>query len=426
MLVCDPDGGLFVLFIHRCKWQRLLALPLACWALSGHAQQRLTADEAVTLALSQEPVRQELKAHANSARSEVLSARIWPNPELVVSRERADNGSVVGTRETSALLSQEFELGGRRQLRVDAAELGVRTAEVTAAYELARLRVDVLRAYSDAVSAERLKLAQMRAAAGLLELAGVAATRHRAGDLSGYESRRLAQAGRQSRVRAGQADTAAQAARARLSGWIGNVALTAELDPTPPLPLIPPQRDEPRSAELDVLQARRDQALAQARAESRLALPITIGVGSKRVNEAGIRDDILIIELGVPLPLFDRNQAGRARSAAEALRAEAQYQHALMQTRSRRAAALVEARQLSASARDLFETAVPEAAQLTDIARASFAEGELDLVALLDAHQAEADVIQQAVELQSRAFAALLELQLLAPPAIPSTDPSQY
>ena len=70
---------------------------------------------------------------------------------------------------------------------------------------------------------------------------------------------------------------------------------------------------------------------------------------------------------------------------------------------------------MSASARTLFEFAVPEAARLTAIARASFAEGELDLVGLLDAHQAETDVIQQALEQQSRALDALLELQLLSP-----------
>jgi hypothetical protein len=66
---------------------------------------------------------------------------------------------------------------------------------------------------------------------------------------------------------------------------------------------------------------------------------------------------------------------------------------------------------------------VPEATRLTDIARASFAEGELDLVGLLDAYDAETEIIDQALEQQSRALDALLELQLLAP-LPPTTDPS--
>lgn len=401
---------------HRCKARCLLALSLACWALSGHAQQRITADEAVALALSQAHVRQELDSSVDLARSEVLAARIWSNPELELSEERGNGGSPGGdARESSAVLSQEIEVGGRRGMRIDAAELGVRAAETTARYERARLRAEVLRAYSQVVAAERLRDARQRAAARLEDLAGVASKRQQAGDLSGYESRRIAQASTQAGAEAALAGTEAGAARARLAGWVGEAALTAELDATPPLPAMPALAEEVGSAELEVLRARREQAAAQVRAESRLALPLSVGVGTKRIEDGGISDNVMIFELGVPLPVFDRNQAGRARAAAEAGMAEARYQRALLQTRSRRAAALAEARQLSASARTLFESAVPEAARLTAIARASFAEGELDLVGLLDAHQAETDVIQQSLEQQSRALDALLELQLLSP-----------
>lgn len=412
-----------MLFSHCRQARCLLALALACSALPVHAQQRLTADDAVALALSQPHVRQELGAGITIAQSDVLAARTWPNPELDVSQERGDTDAA-DTRETSVVLSQTLELGGRRRLRVDAAELGVRAAERSAGYERARLRSDVLRAYSDVVAAERIERAHARAAAGLQDLAGVAGKRHRAGDLSGYESRRIAQSSARASAHAAQADAEARAARARLAGWIGDTALSAELDPTPPLPAIPALRDEVRSAELDVLQARREHASAQARAEGRMALPFKIGVGTKRVEDAGVSDHLLVFEVGLPLPVFDRNQAAGARAAAEAERADAQYQRALLQTRSRRSAAIAQARQLSASARMLFDSAVPEAARLTDIARASFAEGELDLVGLLDAYEAETEVLQQALEQQSRALDAVIELQLLAPLPTATTDPS--
>ena len=401
---------------HRCKARRLLALLLACWALSGHAQQRITADEAVALALSQAHVRQALDSSVDLARSEVLAVRTWSNPELTLSEERGNGGSPGSdARETSAVLSQEIEVGGRRGLRIAAAELGVRAAQTSVAYERAQLRSEVLRAYSRVVAAERFRDARQRAAAGLDDLAAVAGKRHKAGDLSGYESRRIAQASTQAGADAALAESEARAARVRLAGWVGDAALTAELDATPPLPDIPAPSGDAGSAELEVLRARREQAAAQARAENRLALPLSVGVGTKRVEDAGISDNVMIFELGVPLPLFDRNQAGRTRARAEADMAEARYQQALLQTRNRRTAALAEARLLSASARALFESAVPEAARLTTIARASFAEGELDLVGLLDAHQAETGVIQQALEQQSRALDALLELQLLSP-----------
>lgn len=399
-------------FPHRRKARRLLALALACWALSSPAQQRLTSSEAVALALSQPHVRQALDAEVDLARSEVLAARTWSNPRLELSAERGEGEA----RETSAVLSQEIELGGRRGRRIEAAGLGVRAAEVTARYERARLRADVLRVYSQVVAAERLRDARGQAAAALQALADVAGKRHRGGDLSGYESRRIGQASDQAEAEATLADAEAGAARARLAGWIGEVALTAELEATPPLPSIPALQDDVTPAGLEVLQARRDAAAAQADAEARLALPLSVGVGTQRVEEAGIRDNVLLLELGVPLPVFDRNRAGRARAAAESAIADAHWRRALLQARSRRAAARAEARLLSGAARALFESTVPEAARLTAIARASFAEGELDLVGLLDAHQAETDVIRQATDLQSRALEAVLELQLLGPP----------
>lgn len=409
-----------MLFLHRCRARRLLALSLACWSLSGHAQERMTADDAVALALSQTHLRQELDSSVDLARSEVLEAGIWSNPEFTVSEERGSGDA----RETSVVLSQQIELGGRRGLRIDAAELGVRSAEVAARYERARLRAEVLRGYSQVMAAERLKEARQRTASGLEDLAGVAGKRQQSGDLSGYESRRIRQASAQAKADAALADTQAITARARLAGWVGNAAMTAELDASPPLPGVPALASDAESAELNVLAAERAQTAAQARAESRLALPINIGIGTKRVEDIGISDNVMILELGVPLPLFDRNQASRARAAAEAQMAEARYQRTLMQTRNRRPAAMAEARQLSESARTLLESAVPEAARLTEIARASFAEGELDLVGLLDAHQAESDVLQQALEQQSRALDAVLELELLAPLGSDSTQPT--
>ncbi|TAK38646.1 MAG: TolC family protein [Lysobacteraceae bacterium] len=416
-----------MLFFNRCHARRLMALALAGWALASHAQQRLSAEQAVALALSQPHVRQDLDAEVDLARSEVLAARTWDNPVLEFSEERGDDGPQGASRESSTLLSQTFELGGRRGLRTEAARLGVIAAEGEAEYKRMRLRAGVLRAYSAAVAAERRADVQARAAEGLGDLASVAGKRRAAGDLSGYESRRIAQASVQARARRAQADAEATAARASLAGWIGDAALTAQLDADPPLPELPSTAasGEIRTAELDVLDARRTQARAAARAERRPALPLTVGIGRKRIEEGGVRDDVALLEVGVPLPLFDRNQAGRVRTAAEAERAEAQYQRALLQAHSHRAAAFEQARLLSASARQLLDDALPEAARLTTIARASFAEGELDLVGLLDAYDAEAELTDRALEQQTRALDALIELQLLSPLTIPTHDPSR-
>lgn len=404
---------------NRCGVQRLLALALLCCAGVGHAQQRLTADEAVALAWSQAHVQDEFAASIAAARGDVLSARTWANPTLSVEREELrDRASQPGS-ETSVLLTQPFELGGRRGARIRAAQAGVAAAQADDAYERVRLRGDVLRDYYAAVATERRMQAQDKIAGGLASLANIAGKRQREGDLSGYESRRIAQASAQAHARRTQAAAEGLAARTRLAGWIGDAAMTAELDAAITLPAIADGADT-RSAELDALDARRAQAQAEATAARRLSLPVTLGVGTKRIREGGASDDALLLEVGVPLPLFDRNQGERARADAELQRANAQYQRALVRTRARRAAALQEARQLVESARAMQADLVPEAARLTAIARSSFAEGELDLVGLLDAFEAEAAVVEQSLEQQGRALDALLELERLSPATLDS------
>jgi cobalt-zinc-cadmium efflux system outer membrane protein len=407
---------------HRCRGRRLLTLVLLCWAASSQAQQRLTAEQAVALAAAQRHVQDESEAGIAVARSRVQDARVWANPTLGVERETLRDGPGQPASETSVVLSQPLALGGRRGARIRAAQAGVAAAEAEAVHERTRLRGEVLREYYAVVAAERRMHAQAKMAAGLGSLADIAGKRQRAGDLSGYESRRIAQASAQAQARHLQAQANARAARTRLAGWIGEAALLAQLDETLALPASPGDADG--SAELDALNAQRAYAAAQAAAARRLSLPVTVGFGSKRIRQGGASDDALLLEVGVPLPVFDRNQGERARTQAELQRADARYQRTLAQTRARRSAAWEEARQLAASARQMQEGMVPEAARLTAIARNSFAEGELDLVGLLDAYDAEAALIDGTLDLLARALDALLEVERLSPVATAPPTPT--
>lgn len=46
-------------------------------------------------------------------------------------------------------------------------------------------------------------------------------------------------------------------------------------------------------------------------------MPLSVGVGMKRTDVAGVRDDAAILELSVPLPLFDRRRSDAEAAAAE-------------------------------------------------------------------------------------------------------------
>lgn len=391
---------------------------VALVAVSGAAAEpALTPDVAVALALERPEFVAAVDAELDLARSDLLAARTWPNPELRMERVSADRPRSESD-ETSFLLSQEFQLGGRRAMQRRAAELGIAAAVADTAAERQRVRLEVLQRYYALVAAEREAGARRARLAALDELARVAARRAESGDLSGYESRRIQQSSALARSHLEEAAARQLAARQRLAGVIGiegdRVAIPGDVDLLPlPGSL---KAAPPANAELAALEARRSAATAAAAAAGRPALPVTVGIGQRRIEGAGSSDDALVLELALPLPLFDRNQASRMRADAESRRAENRYRMRLRDIEASVEAARTEAGLLTAAALRLRDEVVPQAEALTAIAGASFAEGEIDLTALLAALDAEMDAVNRSLDLQHRARMAWLELESLAQP----------
>ncbi len=402
----------------RARYLLWLLLPAA---FAAHAQETLSAEDAVRLALARPEIERGLTAGIDIARSDVIDARTWANPELQIERERSEDGTAAAggnATETSIVLSQQIDLSGRRGLRRRAAELGVSAAEAEAAFERARLRAEVLRRYYAVAVAEQRLQAYAQWSDGLDELTRIAQQRSEAGDLAGYDSRRIAQSQAQAQARHAEARAERGIARERLAAYVGEVArdaaLAADISVLPAA--VPPLPDETiPNAALAALDRRRAQAEADVRTAARWSLPVTVGIGRKRFETPGVSDEALLLELSVPLPLFDRNQAGALRARAEAQQAQSRYQLALSDIRTRRRAAWQEATRLSEAARLLRNQTVPQARELTQVARLSFAEGELGLVGLLDSFDAQVEVVDQSLDLQYRAQLAAIELEQLLP-----------
>lgn len=402
--------------IARFLWLAFFIFPCA------HAQPlALTPEDAVRLALQRPEVANVIDAEIDVARSELTAARTWPNPQLSMERVSVDRPGNDGD-ETSFMLSQQFDLSGRRGLQRRAAELGVSAAEAGAAAERQRIRLEVLRRYYAVVAAARRAVAYRDWIAQLDELARVAARRGGAGDLSGYESRRIQQSGELARLRLEEVETTLLAERERLASLIGtdtdSVLIDERVDLLPDVNRFDRESgDGPLvNAELAALDGRRVSTAAAAQAASRPSLPVTLGVGQRRFEGLAGSDDALLVELSVPLPLFDRNQAARSRALAESQRAEGLYRMTLLDMQSRLKTAQAETARLAAAAQRLRTDVVPQARELTGIARNSFAEGELDLVGLLAAFDAEIEAVNQSLDLQHRARTAWIELEQLTQP----------
>lgn len=382
---------------------------------TGLSAQTLGPDEAVRLALSRPDIEARAAAAVAEARSEISSARTWPNPELTVEQERG-RGAIADATETGVVLSQTVDLSGRRGLDLRAAELGVQAAELQVHAERTRIRADVLRHYFDAAAAQQGDAALDEIAAALAELRRVAARRQEAGDLSGFERQRIDQAATRLELRRVQQRARLVAARERLAAWVGPVARTATLQADAlPADLVAADAPAPATARLDALRARAEAADARAQAAARIPVPVTFGIGQKRFETAQARDDALIVQASVPLPIFDRNRAERERARAQADAARAGLVIAEREAEARRAAALAEATRLEEAARRYRDDVLPQARRLSRIATASFAEGELDLVGLLETLDAQVEAAEEAVDLSYRA--RLARLDLLIPPA---------
>jgi cobalt-zinc-cadmium efflux system outer membrane protein len=383
----------------------------------------LSPEQAVERALARPDIELGLRADLDLARADLVQARTWANPQLELGYEAPDSPAD-GPDETSVLLTQDVQLGGRRRLERIAAETGIDAAQAGAASARAALRAEVLARYYETLAGERI-VADLEAHIGhLSRLAAVADRRRAVGDLSGYESRRIARLAQAAQTRLAIAQGEAELARGALSGLIAEPVpgLPAEqaLAPPPPAPLDTLASRLDAASHIQALHLRREAAAAGLRAAGRPAIPVTFGVGQKRFDGgSGPDSDAILLEVGVPLPLFDRNQAAVARAAAQTSVAEARYGQARAVAAARLQALWQQTDALTAAASRMRSDDLPQAAELTRIALVSFEAGELDLVGLVDALDADLEAREHVLDLELRARRAAIELDHLTEGAPP-------
>lgn len=396
----------------RTATSRLVLALLTLSPLSA-AADTLSPGDAVRLALARPDVRQERLAVIGLAASDRLQARAWGNPELRLEREDPDS-LANGTTETSVRLSQEFEVGRRRALAREAADLGLEAAQLGADAAQQVLRSEVLDRYYTLLAHQRLWDAWQQHSAALERLLLIAIRRQEAGDLSGFERRRIAQLERLAQSRLAEQDAEVRSAQTLLA------ASTGVPDPTPAedLRLAPPAPARLErlhamvsgSTQLAALERSASAAEGAARSARSPMIPITIGIGQKRFEGGG---DALLLDFAVPLPLFDRNQADITRTRALAEQARARHDRARIEAAAELTAAWFEADRLATAVAALREEGLPQAAQITRIATTSFEAGELDLVGLIDAFDSEIEAMEHTINLELRARRAALRLDRL-------------
>jgi outer membrane protein, heavy metal efflux system len=387
----------------------LVALALLV-AASAHAQEprTITLSGALDLFAANSLGLRLARAEAAEAAALARQAAAYPNPTVMGSHEPLSDGDR-SYSETYLNLSQRLEWPGTRSARQDAAS---RTAAAVAAWlaaDSARLVFEVRRAYVEAVRAEGTERLLARVAEVFRDGDRSAGERHAAGDISLYDRRRIRLERARYETRLAEAALEAAAARRHLAMLVDPTGRDLELAPAEPLTGVPPAIAAERALELALAQrgevaaagAALESTRAVASVERRARIPDLTATGGYKTQSDGLTGAFL--GLSLPLPLWDRG--GGAVDAAEARVVAAEYRLALTR------------RQVENDVRHTLETyaslarrtalvgswAAGEVADLLEIARVAYLEGEMELIELLDA----AEALREAQAAEARLHADL-------------------
>lgn len=388
----------------------LLALPLAAWA-----QTPLTEAEAVRLGLTRADFADLERGAVQAAEADVLAAGLFPNPTLSYSRDSVDGSP--DTVEQTWMLEQAFDISGRRGLHREAASRRVAAVTAGNATRQLGLAAEIRRSFHEVLFRQETIRATEIWAQRFARVEGMVGKLARAGEASGYDRRRLAGERQTAEARLAAERAELDRALARLVALTGAPEAPrpiGELLPSPPTPVETVLTSLDQHPDLQALSSRAEAADLEGRAAKRGGIPeVTVGIGPKYVDNGSTQDNGVALSLSVPLPVFDRQQAGQQRAAAEALQARAEYRLAKRRAEGELRGLYRQAEGLRATAIDYRSRAVAASPELLRIAETAYQGGESSLLELLDAYRGTLETETTALEFEKRARDARIEYDLL-------------
>ena len=375
----------------------------------GAGAQTLTLSESEALArLSPTNARvQAIRAAVDITRVDVLTASRWPNPQPSFTRE-----SVAGVTEYLTTVSQVLPITGRRGLDVQAATALISASSSRADAELRRLRDDLRLTFADLVAAQDREQVLTAARDRLRELAGVLATREKAGDAAGFDRLRADREVLDIEADLALAATERAGAQATLAAFLGDVPDPSQIvavrappspSPVPPLETLLQQAESMRD---DLIALRHDLESAHlaARAADRRRVPEPEIVAGTKSSNVGRGDVGSVITLRAAIPLFDRSEPERALATARVVQATARAASFRLTLRGQVIALREAVLQRRIAAARYRAEAVNSADQIERIAQVSYDAGERGILELLDAYRlgASARARQAALDLAVR------------------------
>lgn len=381
------------------------------------------------LGASPELAAAELEVRAAAARAGQGARR--PNPEFAAEAENfaaLDGSGLVRHNESTILLSQRFETGGKRRLRVRAAESDLGAAARALELDRSELSAATALAFAEVLAAQE-RLANQRALRRLAEQAhAIVSERVAAGKVSPVERTRAAVALASAQLEENRLEQALAAARDGLAAlWGGDADDFDRAHGRFEIPVSPSGLARPcidrnpglRLAEAAVETQRALLALEQAAAKP----DVTVSAGFRYLHLEGI--PAWTVGISLPIPMFDKRQDAIAEARIRVEKSVKEKQAFEWRLRARLSQARHEHERALLEARALEQDALPAAREAAAALEEGYRLGKFDYLNVLDAQRTYAELQRQYIEAVASGSKAAAEIERLAScGAMPGADSS--
>ncbi|MGI2323121.1 MULTISPECIES: TolC family protein [unclassified Methylococcus] len=313
----------------KCLLPLFLTLNLDGSALAGpnaeSLPQTVTIQQLLAIARQRSPRYAALRQAIEIAKAEIAAADVLPNPRLNFgnySLLSANNTMYDGKVQREVVLEVPVLITGQHGARVEAAEKQVQTTEAAVQAEFASLVHELWRTFIKLLAGQQRVAVLEEASAKMERLAALVAGREESGGASRYDTLRM-------EIEAKDVRAKLETARNDLQGTVEELGLMLGLPDWKPeargnlAPLGVPADPEKSWADAERINpeieaVRRGEIAAAARLEKAKAerWPVpSIQFGSAFTEQP--YGHAFFGGVSVEIPLFDRNQGGMARAAAE-------------------------------------------------------------------------------------------------------------
>ena len=353
--------------------------------------QGMTLTDWEALAECNNPTLAQAAARVEAARAELLQVGLYPNPR--VGYHATEIGDDKRAGQQGAFIGQEFVTASKLQRGRDVANQSVQQALWACQAQRDRVLGDVRRAFYDVLVAQ-----QTVALTEQLVHIGEEGVRAAEALFAAKEVSRVDVL--QSRIEADSARILAEKARNRHSAAWRNLAVVAGAADVQPTPLVGELQD-------GLVQLTWEDALdrvlgaSPVLAESRAGIARAEAVLSRecaaRVPNvdmlAGLaydnatRDTIAEVQVGIPLPVFNRNQGNIRKAQAELAAARGEAHRTTLELQQRLATVFEQYQNARCQVEKYADQILPNAQTSLDLVTAGYRQGEFNYVTLLTAQR---------------------------------------